>query len=186
MSSTPKIQLVCERVRKKVMSSLEEASVAHVGIIDDPEMATIASYQEYGWVQRVTARQAGWFRRQLGSGPKVGTALVLQPRPFFRGTIAAESKNWAGTYRQALKVYGPDNAYKALLVTAIKASEDIKATMINGGTSDGKFHDRKPLTQALYSAQAGGREKDGTGNIEGPKPLIKSGALLNSIGYQLG
>lgn len=186
MSTGMKIKLVCERVERRILEDLENATVAHVGIIDDPEIATIASYQEYGWVQTVTAKQAAMFRHKIGAGPAAGSTLTLPARPFFRGTIQAESKHWADTYKRAYKVYGPGNAHKALLATAMKAAEDIRQTLINGGTSLEKFPDRAPLTKRLYAAEAAGHERDGTGNIDSDQPLIKSGALLNSIGYQLG
>ncbi len=180
------ITLACEKIQQKVLNSLNEATQAHVGIIDDPEMATIASYQEYGWVQRVTAKQAYWFSKQgIKSAPKAGASLVLPPRPFFRATMQAEGKGWREYYAKAMQRYGIENAGAALQATAMKAADDIKQTMIRGGTKLEQFEERAPLTQELYAQQAAGHNTDGTGNISGAKPLIKTGALLNSIGYQL-
>lgn len=183
---TMQITMACEKIQQRVLNSLNEATEAHVGIIDDPEMATIAAYQEYGWVQRVTPKQAGWFKGQgLKNPPKAGASLVLPPRPFFRATMQAEGKQWSKYYAAALKAYGVDNAGAALQATAMRAADDIKQTMISGGTSKEQFEDRSPLTMEMYAKQAAGHNADGTGNISGAKPLVKTGALLNSIGYQL-
>ncbi len=184
--TTMQITMACKKIEQRVLSSLNEATQAHVGIIDDSEMATIASYQEYGWVQRVTPKQAGWFGRQgLKNPPKAGASLVLPPRPFFRATMQAEAKHWSDYYAKALKAYGVENAGAALQATAMRAADDIKETMIRGGTKKEQFEDRSPLTMEMYANQAAGHNTDGTGNISGAKALIKTGALLNSIGYQL-
>lgn len=183
---TLKITAVCERVRQRTLKALEEATRVDVGILDDPELATIGAWQEYGWQQRVTPNQARWFQRhRIPHPPTAGAVLTLPPRPFIGSTVRAESKNWGYVYGKALKMYGIDHAPNALIAVGIKAAEDIKDTLINGGTREEKFERRSTLTQELYKRQAEGHNTDGTGNIEGDKPLVKTGALLNSIGYQL-
>ena len=77
------------------------------------------------------------------------------------------------------------DASKALNAVGMIASDDVRQTLINGGTSLEQFEGRADLTMALYGLQASGKQTDGTGNIQGEKPLVKTGALLNSIGYQL-
>ena len=88
-----KIEQVCQKLQAHVQQQLNSAQKVEVGIIDDAEVATYASYVEFGWVQRVTAKQAGWF---IGQGvdhpPKVGSALVNPARPFLRATAAACGK----------------------------------------------------------------------------------------------
>lgn len=188
MSNGPSMQitLACERLKDKVLSSLSEATNVHIGIIDDAEIATYAAYQEYGWVQRVTQKQSNWFSRQgIRNPPKAGASLVSPPRPFLRGTLKAENKKWLRVYENAIKAYGVLDASKALNAVGMIASDDVRQTLINGGTSLEQFEGRADLTMALYGLQASGKQTDGTGNIQGEKPLVKTGALLNSIGYQL-
>lgn len=182
---TQQITVACEKLQEKIMAQLSEVTKVDIGIIDNPEIATYAAYQEYGWVQSVTAKQQGWFGRQLGNGPREGSQLTLPPRPFLRGTMAAEMKKWKHIYTQAFRTYGTERAADALSMLGIKAAEDIRETLIRGGTSKETFERRSELTQRLYEKQAEGHNTDGTGNIQGDKPLVKTGALLNAIGYQL-
>ena len=99
--------------------------------------------------------------------------------------MAAEVQKWKHIYAQAFAMYGTQRAADALSAVGIKASEDIRQTLIRGGTSRETFERRSEVTQRLYEGQAQGHNTDGTGNISGDKPLIKTGALLNAIGYQL-
>ena len=63
---------------------------AKVGI-SDSEIATYASYVEFGWTQTVTPAQAAYLRAHTnGGGPKPGSVLYNPPRPIFRGTFSAE------------------------------------------------------------------------------------------------
>ena len=181
---TNQITVACEKLEAKVMAALSQYTQVDVGILDDPEIATYADYQEYGWAQQVTSAQAGWFGHQ-GINMPVGSVLVLPPRPFLRGTMAAEVQKWKHIYAQAFAMYGTQRAADALSAVGIKASEDIRQTLIRGGTSRETFERRSEVTQRLYEGQAQGHNTDGTGNISGDKPLIKTGALLNAIGYQL-
>lgn len=181
-----KIEQVCQRAGAKVRSILENAPKVKVGIIDDVEIATYASYQEYGWVQRVTPKQSHWFKSQgISHPPRAGSSLVLPPRPFFRATVAAHSKEWAKLMKQVLDKHGPDGVMLGLQLVGMKATEDLKQTLIDGGTDKEKFPERAPLTLRLYANQSKGHKQDGSGNASNPRPLIKTGAMLNALGFQI-
>ena len=70
-------------------------------------------------------------------------------------------------------------------MVGLTAVADIKKTIATGGTSEETFEPRAPLTMQLYSGQAAGHQTDGTGNLSVTKPLVRTGAMLNSIGFQL-
>ena len=62
-------------------------------------------------------------------------------------------------------------------------------TISSGGTSKEKFPERSSLTLELYRqrAEAKGRKgkSKGGGNLMTAKPLVLTGKLLNSIGYEV-
>lgn len=179
------IEQVVLKVQELVEKQLESASCVEVGILDQ-EIATYASYVEFGSVQRVTAKQAWWFRHQgIKHPPKAGSALVNPARPFMRSTVAACSKDWAELFARAIKKQGLEKIDVALSLVGIKASEDIKETLVNGGTKLDTFDRRAGLTMELYEREAKGHASDGSGNMHTDKPLVKTGSLLNAISYRL-
>ena len=78
----------------------------------------------------------------------------------------------------------PFNFELALIRVGMVAAEDIRETIIKGGTSKQKFPKRSSLTMALYQALKGDRKGSG-GNSDTDKPLVLSGSLLNAITYKL-
>lgn len=181
------LQDVIKDIERKYITPLQQAQHVEVGIIDDKEIATYATYVEYGWVQRVTKKQAYWFSKQgLSKAPSAGSALVCPPRPFFRSTLAAKAEDWAEIGAEALKASdGTKDVNKALITVGEVAQADIKETIVRGGIGDEQFERRAPLTMELYENQSANKRKDGTGHISGDKPLMKTGAMLRAIGYQL-
>lgn len=184
MAISQKLKDACARLQAKAVRDIQDTRKVEIGVIDDQEIATYASYQEYGWVQRVTRKQAWWFRHQFVSmPPTAGSSLVLPPRPFLRATLHAEAEKWSRIFANAVQATG--SVEQALQMVGITAVADIKTTLAAGGTKDEAFEPRAPLTMELYSSEAAGHQTDGTGNLSVTKPLVKSGALLNSIGFQL-
>lgn len=179
------IEQVVLKLQERIEQQLEGASCVEVGVLD-AEIAAYARFVEYGWVQRVTKKQAWWFRHQgIKHPPKEGGSLVNPARPFMRSTVAACSKEWADLFARAIKKQGLENIEAALSLVGIKASEDIKKTLVNGGTKLDTFDRRAGLTMELYEREAHGHQSDGSGNLHTDKPLVKTGSLLNAISYRL-
>lgn len=157
-----------------------------VGIFDR-EIAQYAVYVEYGWVQRTTAKQATFLNGVLGrnfeNGIKPGIALVNPPRPFLGGTFLAEHDKWKKILKNALKHdWDPE---MALTNVGTVAAEDVRQTIIKGGTSDEEFPRRSPLTMALLQAQSDGHKVSASSATATDKPLQLSGALLKSIAFEV-
>lgn len=175
-----------ERLRKR-WERYTDPGVSHVEVgVTDASVAPYAAYVEYGWVQRVTDKQAGYLNRQLGKHTmKAGMALVNPPRPFLKGTMAAEAPKWRETAKKALQK--TRDKEKALAILGTQAADDVRMTIKRGGTSKEKFPERAPLTMELYRQQSKGkgRKGNGGGNASTTKPLVLTGKLLNSIGFEV-
>ena len=74
------------------------APYAEIGITD-PEVATYATYNEYGWVQRTTKKQTGYFLRNFGIMLKPGTPLSSRGR--HRSTFRRRSETTARAVRSS-------------------------------------------------------------------------------------
>ena len=167
-----------------------KANVA-VGVVDNPEIATYATYNEYGWVQRVTGKQAAYLRANYGMNLKVGTTLMSPPRPFMRATYAAKIGEWNKILQTMLKGNGLTDPRKALEIVGRQAQVDIQETIRNGGVDGTKFPERSPMTLAMYEAKdsttSSGRKRKieaDSGSARG-KPLFRSGKLFGAIGYEV-
>lgn len=148
-------------------------------------VAEVATYQEFGWVQQVTGKQSRFLHSAFGVRAKKGGTLMMPPRPFLRGTLQSESKNWVEAFGNAIGRRGVENLTDSLLEVGMLAQNDIQNTIANGGTEQEKFPRRSAMTMAIYEALSRDHRTDGTGGISGDKPLFRSGVLLNSISYQL-
>lgn len=177
-------QVVLE-LQERVEQQMGQVTAVEVGVLD-AEIATYASFVEFGWAQRVTPKQARWFIHQgVAHPPKTGSALINPARPFMRSTVAACSKEWANLFARAIKKQGIENIKAALSLVGMQASADIRQTLVDGGTKLDTFDRRAKLTMELYEREAKGHASDGSGNMHTDKPLVKTGSLLNAIGYQL-
>lgn len=69
-----------ERIRQRIAEEMQKHHSALIGITD-PKLATIATYQEFGWVQRVTPKQRGWLGAHAGwdIAPQAGRRLCSSP-----------------------------------------------------------------------------------------------------------
>lgn len=172
-----------ERI-KKLAKKYESDKVQYVKVgISDPEVATYASYIEYGWVQRVTPKQAKYLQYAGAGDIKAGATLINPPRPIFGATFSAEKNKWAKLVAKSLPKTDVLTTLKRL---GLQAQNDLVMTIANGGTSKEQFAPRADMTMALYKKAAEGHRTNGTkGNFKERKPLVYSGALLNSIGYEI-
>ena len=154
----------------------------------------IALYLEYGWVQRVTAKQTGFF---WGHGLNVHNTLNLPPRPTFAYTAKRNHDKWE---KLGAKVLGSSEFVLKPLATAIRAlntvclvaQSDVQETITTNG--HGSFAPRAPLTIAMYS---GGYWSSASGEVRNKRnvsakntsmsarALVYKGDFLRSITYEI-
>ena len=177
---------------QKVAAEAGEMGKPHAVIgITDPEVATYATYNEYGWVQRTTKKQAGYFLNHFGMMLKPGTPLRSPPRPFMRATFADEVGHWQKILAEGLKHHGLKNARSALEVMARQAQVDIQETIKNNGSRTQKFPDRSLFTMMLYDIKDDKtprgklRDRSADSGSGREKSLVKIGTMLHSVGYEI-
>lgn len=152
-------------------------------------MATLAAYLEYGWAQTVTPKQTGFFLARYGIDIQPGMHLVNPPRPFLRGTAAAEGENWKKLFAAVIKARGIQALPDALQFVGERAQQDVMQTIANNGTSKQAFPPRSELTRIMYGlddqyTESGNeRRRDGTGGQDREQALVRKGILHKSIGY---
>lgn len=181
-----------DRLKKLAEAIPQQPKKVVVGIWDNPEIATYATYNEFGWTQRVTGRQAGYLNFHYGLDLKPGYTLQSPPRPFMRATAAAKQKKWTKTLKAGIQHYGLTNIYKALAATGRIAQIDIQQTIQNNGVVGGEvFPDRSPMTLEIYAVKdaltASGRKRrieadSGSGR---KKALMKTGNLQKAIAFEV-
>lgn len=154
----------------------------------------VALYLEYGWVQRVTAKQTGFF---WGHGLNVHNTLNLPPRPTFAYTAKRNHDKWE---KLGAKVLGSSEfvlkplatALRALNTVCLVAQSDVQETITTNG--HGSFAPRSPLTIAMYSAPYWGsasgevhnkRNASAKNTSMSTKALVYKGDFLRSITYEI-
>lgn len=175
-----------ERIRQRIAEEMQKRHSALIGITD-PKLATIATYQEFGWVQRVTPKQHGWLGTHAGwdIAPQAGASLVLKPRPFFHSTVMAKHKKWFQIARRAPLVMGIPDTEKLLALVGAEMVADVQQTIKDGGNEYATFEERHPLTMAIYAQRAQGHQTDSTGGISIGKPLFLTGRMFASIHFEI-
>ena len=194
------LSLVAREIQRKIEERAKQnvqAQYVNVGINSaegiksygegPANIATIAQYLEYGWVQSVTKRQSGWFARDprnLGVPP--GSVLFMPPRPFLRATLRHKADEWVEIVKRAYVEYNGD-LEKVLARVGMAAVADIQNTIATGGVDGEQFPRRSPLTMLLYEIyrQEGKNKGDGSGGSYGDKPLFNTGRLHGSISFEL-
>lgn len=184
--TSPKMRVAIVKLQKKLASQLKDGQRVNVGVNNNREVATYATYLEYGWTQKVTPKQEAFFRATLGheNAPKVGATLVMPARPTFHSTAAFKAKPWADIVGAMIRK-GSYSSSTILATVGAVAMSDLKQTIAQGGTSEQSFAPRSPLTMRMleYRARSTGHEVGGSSATT--KPLVLSGKFLNSITYQL-
>lgn len=174
-----------DSIRKRV--GVEPRKTMKVGVLDR-DVAEYATYVEYGWTQRVTGKQARFFRGiGVSRPPGAGGTLVMQPRPFMRGTVSAKQKEWLGLLG---RIYAnTKDTSRALALVGEQAVQDIQETIREGGTEGKKFDKRKPLTMEMLKIDSKGKKgsklTSSVSNSNTDKPLMRTGLLLKSIAFQI-
>lgn len=184
MAVTVKMSLSGDELKRRIKNKVEEKTKAPrlmVGV-NNAEVATYAQYLEYGWVQRVTPKQAGFFRGVHGVSLKVGSVLTNPPRPFLRDTARAEGENWGKLFKQGFIDLG--SAENAIRFLGLHAPRDVVETLAKAGTSLGAFPLRSPLTLLMAKNNhnpKGRNRKDSTGTLERAEAGMSTGRLERSI-----
>lgn len=164
----------------------QKQSKVNIGVTG--EASKYAEYIEFGWVQRVTPRQAGWLSHNGAKGIRPGSTLNNPPRPFMRDTFNAYSDEWIKIGKNEFnKTLKETKSYylaceKFLKAVGSAGQVAITATIGSGGAEFG-FEKRSPLTLAIYQSINGGAPI-----ASGEKPLTRSNsasALVKSIAFEL-
>lgn len=174
---------------------------AKIGFPNNPEMSAIATYNEFGWVQRVTPAQATYLSGRLGydtirlgfdkAPVKPNSTLSSPPRPFLRGTLRAQADTWKTEVGKGIKALGLKGLQTVMQSVGGAAATDVRETIKKGGTRLEQFKERSDLTMLLYSAQdsftqGGNKRKIERDSGDGTrKPLRRSSAMLNAVGFEV-
>ena len=190
-SNTDRLLKELAQVQKlEAKVGVNDGAVEHNGT----PTSEIALYLEYGWVQRVTAKQTGFF---LGHGLNVRNTLNMPPRPTFAYTAKRNHEKWEKLGAKVLAsgefVLKPlATALRALNTVCLVAQSDVQETITTNG--HGSFVPRAPLTIAMYSggywSRTGGevRNKRNTSAKNASmsaKALVYKGDFLHSITYEI-
>lgn len=185
----------------KLMKQIAPRLKIKVGIIDNPDVAEYAAYNEFGWVQKVTGAQAAYLSGALGHDVKTrgmknapikpGYTLMSPPRPFLRATARDCADKWHETIKKGVQKLGVTKLPQVAEMIGRQAQVDVQETIKNNGTSKERFPDRSPLTLELYkraeALTASGRKRKmaaGAGATR-KKALLNSGVMHKTIGYRI-
>ena len=142
------------------LAALGKGASVKVGFLNE-EMATIAFFNEYGTISRVTL---GSYKAISWNKVNVTGPWHIPPRPFFRTMVEAKSPTWGKLIAAALKMTGNDTE-TAMEIVGIKVSEQLQESIV-------KFKD--PANAPSTIAQKGFDD-----------PLINTGDMLRSVEYQV-
>lgn len=168
-----KIEDICRKLRR------DASKVVFVGILDEPAVATYGMYVEFGWTQRVTAKQHYAFRAWWGINRPIGSVLYNPPRPFMRGTLAAQRTTWRDLAANYLVMHDW-NIVNSLAFIGQVATNDVKQTIATGQVTGTNytFPLRSDFTMTAYAARGAGHRVT-NGNITTRKPLVLTGAMMH-------
>lgn len=176
---------------KALADKIPRAARVKIGVIDDPDIAKYAAYNEFGWVQRVTGRQSGFLRNNFGVNVMPGYTLSSPPRPFLRATATDKAGEWKKTLGDGIAALGVDHIPKVLEAVGRQAQADVQSTIKNNGTGKTKFPERSDLTLQIYEAKDAQTSKGRKRRIESGsgsqrrQALFKTGTLLSAIAYEV-
>lgn len=183
-----KMTVAIEKLKKKLTSQLKDGQHVNVGVNNNSEIATYATYLEYGWIQTVTPRQEAFFRATIGpyNVPSAGSTLVMPARPTFHSTVMLCAKQWVSLASYVIhNTKGPYKSSTVLATVGSVAMSDIKRTIAYGGNPTETFAPRSPLTMRMLEYKAKSTGHKAGGNTATTKPLVLTGHFLNSITYQI-
>ena len=160
----------------------QQPITAYVGITD-AQIARYAEYLEMGWAQVVTPAQAGWLHAH-GVHKQPGTVLVMPPRPSFGVAAERNRERWRRIAQNMARRQMPHLDVRAIAVMVGQVARDDVKTQI--ATADG-MPPRSPATLVLYAHEmaSSGHSASGTAGMTGTKPLVKTGAFLAHVDFEI-
>lgn len=171
------------KIRKRV--------TAKIGFMNNPEMVKRASYNEFGWVQQVTASQSWFFKLNYGVGVKEGSVLSAPPRPFLRYTLRDYGDSWEAELEKGIKAKGIESLFYVIGKVASVAQTDVMETIEHGGTSRTLFERRSDLTmkinrlRAKSTASGNKRKTDNTSSLLRSRALKDTGEMLRAVSFEV-
>ena len=155
-----------------------------VGVLNNPRVATYATYLERGWVQTVTEAQAGWLNAHGGAGIRPGARLIMVPRPTFATAAQQGKERWRKMAQALARRQSPHIDLEAI-ATVIGA--DMQSAVKEIIATGGGFAERRPLTLAIYAAELAGdnRGAEPGAGMTRAQPLVKTGEFLGSIAFEV-
>ena len=112
--------------------------------------------------------------------------MILPPRPIFGATKREHANKWLNLVRASItSAHGRIDDERILARVGAVAAQDIKDTIAHNGTQSEKFANRSSLTLALLAESASGHRTDATGGSSRAQALVRTGALIGSIGYRI-
>lgn len=187
-NTLPNISKLTERLKQATRKQVKVGIEAGATYPNGTAVSEVAAFLEYGWVQKVTGKQAGWFRGQ-GVHVKPGATLFCPPRPFFSATVLAKSERWkkiGSKLAQGITQNPEAVAQRALIGMGQTAQQDIQDAVLDGAVEGTSFAPRADLTMLLYEQQLDGHRTDGTpNNMETRQPLKKTGILAGAIAFDI-
>lgn len=184
------IQGCIERIRRMLTGGTGGTGEAqsrgvtvNVGLTDE-QIAQYAEYLERGWSQVVdAARQAGYLNSR-GLRVRPGTVLVCPPRPSFGMAAEKNREKWRRVAQNLARSQMPNLDVRGIAAMLGQIARDDVKTQI--ATADG-MPPRSPATLVLYAHEmaASGHSASGTAGMTQTKPLVKTGAFLGHVDFEI-
>lgn len=178
-----------DRLRRLLTGGGGNASTASGGVtvyvgLTDAEIARYAEYLEFGWSQMVdAARQAGYLNSR-GLRVKPGSILVCPPRPSFGMAAEKNRDKWRRITQNMARAQMPNlNIRQIAAMLGQVARDDVKTQI---ATAEG-MPPRSPATLVLYAHEmaSSGHSASGTAGMTQTKPLVKTGAMLGHVDFEI-
>lgn len=181
------VQRCIDRIRRMLNGGRGEgrqpALTVYVGLTD-AEVAKYAEYLEAGWSQVVDAALQAGYLNSRGLRVKPGSVLVCPPRPSFGMAAEKNREKWRRIAGNLARAQMPALDLRVIAAMLGQVARDDVKTQI--ATADG-MPPRSPATLVLYAHEmaSSGHSASGTAGMTGTKPLVKTGAFLAHVDFEI-
>lgn len=181
------VQRCIDRIRRMLNGGRGEgrspALTVYVGLTD-AEVAKYAEYLEAGWSQVVDAALQAGYLNSRGLRVKPGSVLVCPPRPSFGMAAEKNREKWRRIAQNLARAQMPTLDLRAIAAMLGQVARDDVKTQI--ATAYG-MPPRSPATLVLYAHEmaSSGHSASGTAGMTGTKPLVKTGAFLAHVDFEI-